>query len=142
MNMILSPKGFLQVGGVVLVLVGLLGFFGPIGPTAEDSIFGSFWWFDNGENWAHTVLGIVALLAAFLLPAGLQRPLVMLVGLLGLFFAVYNVFSATFLGANLESPADLVLHLVVGLWALWASKKKGAMMPAGPSMGGGMGMPR
>ncbi len=127
----MNPKQFLQIGGVVLVLVGLLGFFGLIGPTSDASIFGGAWWFDNGENWAHTILGIVALIAAGALKNPMQQKnLVILVGVLGIFFAVYNVFSTSFLGANLESPADLILHLAVGVWALWAAMRK-------PSMTGG-----
>ncbi len=124
----MNPKQFLQIGGVVLLLVGLLGFFGLIGPTSDASIFGSAWWFDNGENWAHTILGIVALIAAGALKNAMQQKnLVILVGVLGIFFAVYNVFSTSFLGANLESPADLILHLAVGVWALWAAMRKPAM---------------
>ena len=128
----MNPKQFLQIGGVVLVLVGLLGFW-VIGPTPESSIFGSAWWFDSGENWAHLILGAVALIAASALKsASAQKNLVMLVGILGLFFAVYNIFSTNFLGANLENPLDLILHLVIGVWALWAAMKK-------PAMGGMMG---
>ena len=56
--------------------------------------------------------------------ADAQKWLVVVVGLLALFFAAYNIFSTSFLGANLESPADMILHLVVGVWALWASKGK------------------
>ncbi len=127
----MNPKQFLQIGGVILVLVGLLGFFGLIGPTSDQSIFGEAWWFDNGENWAHTVLGVVALIAAFALKSeSAQKNLVILVGVLGLFFAVYNIFSTTFLGANLENPLDLILHLVIGVWALWAALRKPAMMGA------------
>lgn len=130
----MNPKQFLQIGGLVLVLVGLLGFFGLIGPTSDASIFGDSWWFDNGENWAHLVLGVVALIAAYALKSdSMMKNLVVLVGVLGLFFAVYNLFSTTFLGANLESPLDLILHLVVGVWALWAALRKPSM-----SMGGGM----
>lgn len=129
----MNPKQFLIIGGAVLVVVGLLGFFGVIGPTAAKSIFGSTWWFDNGENWAHLILGVVALIAAFTFPAGAQKPLVMLVGLLGIFFGVYNVFTTKFLGTNLESPADMILHFAVGIWALAASMMKGKMM-AKPSM--------
>lgn len=132
----MNPKQFLVIGGSVLVLVGVLGFF-LIGPTADKSIFGSTWWFDNGENWAHLILGVVGLLAAFTFPAAAQKPLVMLLGLLGIFFAVYNIFSTKFLGANLESPADLILHAVVGVWALWASmmgKKGTPAMPSQPAM--------
>ncbi len=138
----MNPKQFLIIGGGVLVLVGILGFVGVIGPTADKSIFGATWWFDNGENWAHLILGVVGLIAAFTFPASAQKPLVMLLGLLGLFFGIYNFFSTKFLGTNLESPADTILHLVVGVWALAASMmgKKGMMgdkpmtPPAQPAM--------
>ena len=116
---IFSPKGFLQVGGVILLLVGVLGYVGVIGPTPAQSIFGSFWWFDNRENLALTVLGIAGLVAAFVFPAVWQRYLVMLLGVVGVLVGLYNFVSPTLLGANLESPADLVLHLVVGAWALY-----------------------
>lgn len=126
----MNPKQFLQIGGVVLVLVGILGFVGVIGPTAEVSIFGSAWWFDNAENWAHLVLGIVGLIAAYALGVNLQRPLVMLLGIVGVLVGLWSLLGYTmFLGANLENPADSLLHLVVGAWALWASWKK-------PMMGG------
>ncbi len=126
----MNSKQFLMIGGVVLLLVGLLGFFNVIGPTPEQSLFGPTWWFDNGENWVHTILGVVAIIASFWLAESMQKPLVMAVGVLALFFAVYNFFSSSFYGSNLESPADLILHLVVGVWALWASMQA---MPAGES---------
>lgn len=122
---VLTPRGFLSVGGVVLLLVGILGFIGVIGPTPEQSIFGDFWWFDNPENIAHTVLGVVALLAVFLVKdAGVHRFLVLAVGALALVVGLYNLMGEVIvLGANLESPADTVLHLVVGVWGLWAGLK-------------------
>ena len=132
--MVFTPNGFLKIGGVVLVLVALLGFFHVLGPTADASIFGSTWWFDNGENWAHLILGVVGLIAAFTLSASMQKGLVMLLGVVGVLVAVYNLFSTNLLGANLESPMDLILHLVVGAWALYASLKKPAMMVSGPAM--------
>lgn len=124
----MNPKQFLQIGGVVLVAVGILGFVGVIGPTAEQSIFGSFWWFDNVENWAHLVLGIVAVIAAYLLPVGAQKPLVMVVGVVGVLVGLYSILGeANLFGAMLQNPADTVLHLVVGVWALWASMRKEEM---------------
>lgn len=118
----MNSKQFLIIGGAVLVLVGLLGAVGVIGPTSDASIFGPAWWFDNAENWVHTVLGVVALLAAFLIPASLQKPLVMLVGVLGILAGAYSALGhANLLGANLEDPADTVLHIVVGAWAILAS---------------------
>ncbi len=121
----MNPKQFLVIGGAVLLLVGVLGYMGVIGSTPEESIFGSTWWFDNAENLAHTVLGLVALIMAFVLPASLQKPLVMVLGIIGVLVGLYSaVVSTAFLGANLENPADTFLHLLVGAWALWASMKK------------------
>ena len=127
----MNPKQFLIFGGAVLVLVAVLGFFGIIGPTADKSIFGAGWWFDNGENWAHLILGVVGLISAFALPAGAQKALVMLLGVIGILVGLYSIFNQSFLGANLENPADTILHLAVGAWALFASMKKSVgMTPA------------
>lgn len=137
----MNPKQFLQIGGVVLVVVGILGFF-LIGPTADQSIFGSAWWFDNAENWAHLVIGVVALVAAYALAESMQKPLVMIVGVVGVLVGLYSLFvSESFLGANLQNPADTILHIVVGAWALWASMKKSGMQPA-PMSSMPMGMGR
>lgn len=128
----MNPKQFLQIGGVVLVLVGILGFVGVIGPMAEQSIFGAAWWFDNGENWAHLVLGIVGLIAAYTIGANAQRGLVIVLGVVGVLVGLYSLLGyANFLGANLENPADSLLHLVVGAWALWAAWRKQPMMAGG-----------
>ena len=117
----MNSKQFLTLGGIILVLVAVLGYFGPIGPTSGASVFGSTWWFDNYENVAHLVLGVVALIAAVAFPHSLQKPLVIIVGLVALFFAYWSAFVSTdFYGAGLQNPPDTILHLVVGVWALWA----------------------
>lgn len=121
----MNPKQFLLWGGLVLVLVGVLGMGLGLGPTVDDSWFGASWWFDTAENWAHLVLGIVALFAAFLLPSSTHKPLVLLVGLAALLFGLYSLTGEKMVwGANLENPSDTVLHLAVGLWALWAGLRK------------------
>ncbi len=123
----MNPKQFLQIGGGVLVLVGILGFVGILGPMPGDSIFGSAWYFDNAENWAHLVLGVVALLLAFVAPANIQKIVTVVVGVVGVLVGLYSAVGSTMLwGANLENPADTALHLVVGAWALWAGIKKSA----------------
>ena len=122
MGSLFSAKGFLQIGGLILLLVGVLGYAGIIGPTPAQSLFGDFWWFDNAENLAHTVLGVVGIAASFVFPMGLQKALVLLLGVVGILVAGYNLVSTSLLGANLESPADLILHAVVGIWALYASR--------------------
>lgn len=124
---IFSPEGFLKVGGIILLVVGILGFFVLIGPTSQASIFGAAWYFDNAENIAHTVLGLVALGVAYgVSDRNTQKWVVALVGVLGLFFGVYSLFGpvtegVTFLGASLQNPADTILHLVIGAWALIAA---------------------
>lgn len=126
----MNPKKFLQIGGAILVIVGVLGFIGVIGPTADKSLFGGFWWFDNNENIAHLVLGIAGLLASFVLTPSLQKALVAVLGIIGVAVGLYNLVNTQLLGANLESPADLILHLVVGGWALFAAFHKGEVAKA------------
>ncbi len=124
----LSVAGFLQVGGVVLILVAILSYL-PFTNNPDTSIFGSAWWFDGGEGIAHLVLGIVAIAAAYVVPANLQRPLVIVVGVVALLFALYGLILPpgsptalnTFGLGNLESPLDTILHLVVAVWALYAA---------------------
>lgn len=120
----MNPKQFLILGGIILILLGIVGPLGIIGPTADKSIFGIGWWFDAGENWAHLLLGIVGLAAAFILPANLRRLLVLALGVVGVLIGLYSLLVSTeFLGANLENPADTILHIGVGIWALFASRK-------------------
>jgi hypothetical protein len=53
----MNSKQFLQYGGIVLVLLAIVGFIVP-------TIGGSALYFDSAENWAHLVLGVVALVLA------------------------------------------------------------------------------
>jgi len=127
MNTLFTPKGFLTWGGAALLLLGIVGYLGITSATGTPAF-----WLDNGENVAHTFLGIVALAIVFV--PGLNsafapyyRWIVILLGIVALFFAVYgfyvggNAAPNTFCVANLESPLDDILHLVVGAWALYAA---------------------
>jgi uncharacterized membrane protein HdeD (DUF308 family) len=118
---------FLLYGGAVLLLLGIVGYLGIFNEESTP-----WFWLDPGENLAHTVLGVVAL-AAVLVPGvntalrPFYRPIVVLVGLIALFFAVYGFLQSgspepnTFGLANLENPSDNILHLVVGVVALAAA---------------------
>jgi hypothetical protein len=123
----MNPKQFLTIGGAVLVLLGVLGVLGVFTQSGTP-----VFWLDTGENVAHLVLGVVALAAVFVpglnsALAPYYRPLVVVVGIVALFFGVYGFVVGgapvpnTFGVANLENPADNVLHLVVGVWALYAA---------------------
>lgn len=117
----LTSKNFLIYGGTALIILAILGFIGVIGPTPEQSIFGMSWYFDNPENWAHLVLGVVALIAAYTLVPGYQMPLVIALGVVGILVGLYGfIWSGMLLGASLENPLDNLLHVVVGGWAAWA----------------------
>jgi len=126
-------------GGIALLLLAVLGYLGVIGPTAEQSIFGATWYFDNAENLAHLVLGVVALAAMFVLPGNLQKMLVLLVGVVGILVGLYSLLVGTeLLTAMLQNPADTALHLVVGAWGVWAGMKKGSVASTMPGAMGGM----
>jgi len=127
---IFSPRGFLMAGGIVLLLLGVVGYLGIF----TEANYPGFY-LDDGENIAHVVLGGVAL-AALYVPglnstlAPYYRWIVLLVGVIALFFGIYGFVVAgdtsganTFGLANLESPADNILHLVVGAWAFLAGWK-------------------
>jgi multisubunit Na+/H+ antiporter MnhB subunit len=125
-ELLLTPRGFLIAGGAVLLVLGILGFFVLNNPTL------SFFWLDTSENIAHIALGAVALAAVYV--PGLNdtlRPyyrwIVILVGLIALFFGVYGFLVAgndsgknTFGLSNLEL-GDNLLHLVVAVWAFAAA---------------------
>ena len=99
-------------------MLGIVGYAGVFSDTK------SAFYLDNGENIAHTVLGVVAIGASFLLKdATLQKWLVAIVGVTALAATVVGFLVAgntapNLSVTNLESPADDVLHLVVGIWAL------------------------
>jgi formate hydrogenlyase subunit 3/multisubunit Na+/H+ antiporter MnhD subunit len=132
------PTLFLKVGGAVLLLLGIVGY---IGVTNNVNFFN----LDAGENLAHSVLGIVALgFGFFVKDQNVNKWLVVIVGVVALIFGVLGFFLANgdfmaghfahpnFFGlANLENPADNLLHLVVGIVALLAVYfNRPAMAPA------------
>jgi len=133
----LTPRGFLQWGGIVLTLLGIVGFLGIFSKSAVPSFY-----LDTGENVAHLGLGVIALAALYV--PGLNTALapyykwiVVLVGLIALFFTVVGFLNASVPAPNtsaysLGSQLAHLLHPVVGVWALWA-----AFYPAKSEMMGG-----
>lgn len=124
MAFILHPTNVLKIGGTVLILLGLVGLSG---------ITNAVNWFslDTGENVAHIALGIVGLAVAFgTSDVRVHRGLVAVLAVTGLAFGIAGFAlpdggaltngayaKPNFFGlANLENPADNILHFVVGIW--------------------------
>jgi hypothetical protein len=124
----MNPRQFLQTGGAILIVLGVVGYLVPM--------VGTLITFSPWENHAHTVLGVVALIAVQLFSGDIQKWLVALVGVVALYFGVIGFMVAGGAAPNyygivqLDNPVDNLLHLVVGAWALFAAfgGKKGAMM--------------
>ena len=141
MNALFTSSGFLRYGGIVLLLVGVVGVLGIFNSL-------SFFSLDTGENIAHLGLGIVGVGAGFgLKNAGIHRLLTTVVFATAVIFMVWGLIlpdggalangafaKPNFYGlANLESPADSILHLVVAAWAglaLYMGMKQPAMAAA------------
>jgi len=119
----MNPKQFLLWGGVILVVLGLAGLF-FLGPDAQSSLLGEFFWLDNTENLAHLLFGVVALAAYYFVKEPLQiKWLTMAVGVVAIIVALLGFINAggvvpNTAVTNLENPADNILHLVVGIWAI------------------------
>ena len=115
----MNSKQFLQVGGVILLALGIIGYVMP-------NLIPDVLWFDPAENVAHTVLGVVALIASAALPMTLQKPLVYIVAVVALFFGIAGFMVTSnpvpnFYGYTNLEMLDNVVHLVVGVWAIWAA---------------------
>lgn len=118
---------FALVVGIVLLLVGIIGFFTPTKAYGVQEVFGLFD-VDLIHNLIHVVSGILGIAAAFM---GWSRTfnrvfgiIYVVLGLLGLIPALYfpsgsfGNDSGLFLGLTHINAADHILHLVIGLAAL------------------------
>ena len=125
----MNTTQFLLIVGTALNVISIFGFSGAIGPTPEESIFGEIWHFGTGENVIHVLLGTGMLLGASLLSHSAKRISVMAIGILGILFGLYSAIGTVPKGVviynvGLENPTDTLLHLAIGIFALWASLRK------------------
>ncbi len=118
----MNPKKYLQYLGVILVILAIVGFVFP-------NLAGDFLSFDPLENWAHLILGIVALVLSPLPLGDLKKWIVFLLGVVAVITGFLGFINAgnpapNFYGyVNFENPADNILHVLVGLWGLFAAFK-------------------
>jgi len=116
----MNIKQFLLGCGGFLLLFGMLGYVLPDG-----KLLGANWFLTNGENVVHLIFGVLALAAAYVFDAKMQKTLVQIMAIVLVFFAVFGFMVRdvpplnTFLVANLENPYDNILHLVLGIWGVY-----------------------
>ncbi len=127
----LNTQRFLMYGGAILLLLALVGYIG-LGPTANNSLFGSAFYLDQAENLGHLVAGVFALSVWKLAKtdrwlrtwSGILGVLALVVAVVG--FLNFNVSTPNAGGANFEL-VDNIIHLGLALWGFWV-----AFMPEGP----------
>lgn len=121
-----TNRMFALVLGIVLLLIGVIGFFIPTeNGTGVQALFGIFD-VDVVHNLVHVLSGLIAIAAAFggfsVAYNRIFGVIYTLIGLLGLipalYFPTYGTDSGLFLGLMHLSIADHVLHLVIGLSAM------------------------
>lgn len=107
-------KRYLMWVGWFLVILGGVGYLLP-------STLAPSFYFTQGENIAHLVLGVFMLLVAKMnKDVNTAKWFTALVGVVGLYFAVFSwAVSPDYYGYAQLDTLDNVIHLVVGLWALW-----------------------
>jgi uncharacterized membrane protein HdeD (DUF308 family) len=115
----MNPKMFLKWGGVILLVLGVLGFVWP-----APQLYPTFY-LDGAENWAHLVLGLVALAIAYWADGQTQKWIATLVGVVALYFGVWGFVvggapEPNYYGITNLEMLDNIVHLVVGVWALWS----------------------
>lgn len=125
----MNSKQFLMWGGVVLLALGVIGFIAP-------DLLGKTLYFDSAENYAHTILGIVAIAAAYVLTASTQRTLVGIVGIVTLFFGIWGFVvggraAPNFYGVTNLEFLDNIVHLVIAVWAYLAMRGDKSMAMSG-----------
>ena len=130
----MNSKQFLHFCGMILVLLGMLGYVLPGG-----ELLGMSWYLTTGENVAHIFIGVVAMSGAFVFDDHMQKILVRIIATIAVFFAVFGFLVRdvsplnTFGVANLENPYDNLLHLIVGLWGVYAGFIKQKQLPVKPA---------
>ena len=116
----LTPLSYLQRGGSVLLLLGLMGFVLPAEWGTPSFTL------DVGQSIGRTVIAAAGLIASRGEEPAWQRRLCLVVGALLLFFGLWGFLSTrhppatVFELAYLGVPADSLLHLALGAWGAYA----------------------
>lgn len=126
-----NPKNFLSSIGYILVIAAVLGFIGVLGPTPDQSIFGTYLWMSTPFSLIYLVLGIISLYLSYtLMDASIVLPFTFFLGAVGLFVGLYGLFWAPrIMGIELNGMIGNLFNLVAGAWGVWTvSAERFALM--------------
>lgn len=116
----MTPKLFLRIAGLALIIIGILGLVGLFGRISSASFFHPPYWI----NWVHLCLGVVVLAVSVWGNAKWQVRFTLVATILGLTLGVTGLLFGSWAAQRfdipeLADPSDHVAHLMVGLFALW-----------------------
>ncbi len=117
----ITSKSFLVWGGWTILILGILGFIFP-------NIGGSYLSFNDVENWAHTLLGVLSLAIGYGIKDNrILKSVTIIFGLVGLIIGIWGFVVAGnpspnfYSVVNLENPIDNIINLGLAVWALWTA---------------------
>ena len=115
----MSTRTFLRLSGLILASTSAIGLLDIVGPAADDSLLGPFWWFDDTESYIHLILAVFSFWASYAFSRTNQINLAFATGVLFMVFGFYNIFSQEFFGVSFHSIPDKIVHIVLGAVAFW-----------------------
>ena len=109
----MSGKGWAKIIGVILLLVGVLGFF------TGDSVLGFM--VNPQHNIVHLLTGLIFAIAGF--GSGSAKGVNTWLGIIYIVVAILGFFVASFASLLAINTADSWLHLVIGIISTWVGVK-------------------
>jgi len=114
-------KNFLIWIGYIGIILGILGFIHVLGPTPQNSIFGSYWWMSSQINLIYIIGGIVSLFTAYVLSESIVQIVTYGIAILAFFGGLYGLFWApAVFSVPLEGVIGNLITFLIGVWALWS----------------------
>jgi len=119
-------KYLLTIGGYIVALLGFFGLVHILGPSANNSIFGSSFYFDTAGAWSYLVFGVLGAIVGYAWNQTWLRWIVGIVGAYVLVLGIVGLFmsSGVFLGMH-WALANAIFNIVIGIWAVlgvWGSQ--------------------
>ncbi len=110
--------------GLFLLILAALGFFGVLGPTADESALHNLWWLDDEQNLIHLAAGLACFGFARWMPDEAKEGLCWIFGLAGVMVAIASLFLDRLTHANVERPIETVLYFTLGDLFLWTATRQ------------------